>query len=111
MGTQMKRVCLGRTLVVADFFITFCLRYFDLLSNRLGNGFVDHCLREPQATVEVVLIRVMKGVAWFFLEVDCVARATQSPKLRTLHLDGNADETGLPRQNAGSGGFFKHRGT
>ena len=25
---------------------------------------------------------------------------------KTLHLDGNADETGLPRQNAGSGGFF-----
>ena len=53
--------------MVADFFITFCLRYFDLLSNRLGNGFVDHCLREPQATVEVVLIRVMKRVARSFI--------------------------------------------
>ena len=66
---------------------------------------------EPQATVEVVLIRVMKLVAWFLLEVDCVEIGTQSPKLRTLRLHGNADETGLPRQNAGSGGFFKHRGT
>ena len=91
MGTRMKWVRLGGAKVVTDFFITFCLRV-------------------PQATVEVVLIRVMNGVAWF-LEVDCVARGTQSPKLRTLHLDGNADETGLPRQNAGSGGFFKHRGT
>jgi hypothetical protein len=41
----MKRVCLRKALVVADFFITFCLR-------------------EPQATVGVVLMRVMKVVVF-----------------------------------------------
>ena len=47
MGTRMKRVRLGGAKVVTDFFITFCLRV-------------------PQATVEVVLIRVMNGVAGFW---------------------------------------------
>lgn len=57
MGTRLKWVRLGGALVVVDFLVTFCLRYFDLLSNRLGNGFVDHCLRVPQATVGVVLMK------------------------------------------------------
>ena len=46
---RMKRVRLGGALVVEDFFITFCLR-------------------EPQATVEVVLIRVMKVSCIVFFE-------------------------------------------
>lgn len=66
MGMRMKRVRLGGAKVVTDFFITFYLRV-------------------PQATVEVVLIRVMNGVAWF-LEVDCVEGGTKSPKFRTLHF-------------------------
>ena len=41
-----------------------------------------------------------------FFEVDCVERDTQSPKLRTFHLDGDADETGPPRWSAGGCGFF-----
>ena len=81
MGMRMKRVRLGGAKVVTDFFITFYLRV-------------------PQATVEVVLIRVMNGVAWFF-EVDCVEE--------TFHMIWHADETGPHRQSAGGGGFiFKH---
>jgi len=37
-GTRMKRVCFRKALVVEDFFITFCLRV-------------------PQATVRVVLMK------------------------------------------------------
>ena len=72
-----------------------------LAQNAGGDGFfITFCLRVPQATAEVVLIRVMNGVAWFF-EVDCVEE--------TFHMIWHADETGPHRQSAGGGGFiFKH---
>ena len=69
-----------------------------LAQNAGGDGFfITFCLRVPQATVEVVLIRVMNGVAWFF-EVDCVEE--------TFHLIWHADETVPHRQSAGGGGFY-----
>jgi hypothetical protein len=55
---------------------------------------------------------------FFYKDIEFLARVflTQSMQsffakyAKTLHLDGNADETGLLAQNAGGDGFFlEHR--
>ena len=65
--------------MVTDFFIAFCLRYFDLLSNRLGNGYSfsneilnDINILRRNCPLEVPIAIGIRGVVGLYLIFEVV---------------------------------------